>query len=77
MLNTNQLVNHSAVISPNGRFFAAATFTAEVKIWELQWGKSVSDPVKAVKVMSLQVCAPARGPGNGMYEASSNVDLEE
>eukprot|EP00238_Polyblepharides_amylifera_P000242 CAMPEP_0196574060 /NCGR_PEP_ID=MMETSP1081-20130531/3842_1 /TAXON_ID=36882 /ORGANISM="Pyramimonas amylifera, Strain CCMP720" /LENGTH=395 /DNA_ID=CAMNT_0041891959 /DNA_START=113 /DNA_END=1300 /DNA_ORIENTATION=+ len=52
-VNTNQLVNNSASISPDGRFFAAATFTADVKVWELLQHK-VTDPVKCTRVMVLQ-----------------------
>ena len=54
-VNTNQMVNYMAKMSPDGRFFSAAAFTADVKIWELQWGKAENDPVKVAKVMNLQV----------------------
>lgn len=55
MVNTNQLVNNGMAISPDGRFFAAATFTADVKIWELSWGKGATDTsVKVERVMTLQ-----------------------
>ena len=56
-VNTNQMVNYMAKMSPDGRFFSAAAFTADVKIWELQWGKAENDPVKVAKVMNLQVRA--------------------
>lgn len=32
MVDTNQLKNTMATISPNGRFLAAAAFTADVKV---------------------------------------------
>lgn len=31
-VDTNQLKNHMATLSPNGRFLAAAAFTADVKV---------------------------------------------
>jgi hypothetical protein len=49
------MVNHMVAASADGRFFACAAFTAEVKIWEMTWGKAAGDPVRAVKVMHLQV----------------------
>jgi len=55
VIYSNQMVNHMVSASPDGRFFACAAFTAEVKLWEMQWGKAAGDPVKAVKVMHLQV----------------------
>lgn len=38
-VDTNQLKNHMASLSPNGRFMAAAAFTADVKIWEIIYSK--------------------------------------
>lgn len=32
-VDTNQLKNNMATLSPNGRFLAAAAFTADVKVW--------------------------------------------
>nr|GMD96667.1 transducin beta-like protein 2 [Ipomoea batatas] len=53
-VDTNQLKNHMATISPNGRFFAAAAFTADVKVWEIVYSKDGS--VKEVlRVMQLKV----------------------
>ena len=34
-LDTLQFKNHNAAVSPDGRFVAAACFTADVKIWEV------------------------------------------
>ena len=34
-LDTLQFKNHNAAVSPDGRFVAAAAFTADVKIWEV------------------------------------------
>ncbi|KAJ6851565.1 uncharacterized protein M6B38_259650 [Iris pallida] len=52
-VDTNQLKNHMATISPNGRFLAAAAFTADVKVWEIVYSKDGS--VKEVlKVMQLK-----------------------
>ncbi|KAK9103579.1 hypothetical protein Sjap_020833 [Stephania japonica] len=51
--DTNQLKNNMATISPNGRFIAAAAFTADVKVWEIVYSKDGS--VKEVtKVMQLK-----------------------
>ncbi|CAN6291009.1 unnamed protein product [Urochloa humidicola] len=52
-VDTNQLKNNMADISPNGRFIAAAAFTADVKVWEIVYSKDSS--VKEVnKVMQLK-----------------------
>lgn len=52
-VDTNQLKNHMAALSPNGRFLAAAAFTADVKIWEIVYTKDGS--IKEVtKVMQLK-----------------------
>ncbi|KAB2068528.1 hypothetical protein ERO13_A08G031100v2 [Gossypium hirsutum] len=52
-VDTNQLKNTMATISPNGRFLAAAAFTADVKIWEIVYAKDGS--VKEVlNVMQLK-----------------------
>lgn len=53
VMDTNQLKNNMAVLSPNGRFVAAAAFTADVKVWEIVYGKDGS--VKEIaKVMQLK-----------------------
>ncbi|KAG5565645.1 hypothetical protein RHGRI_001531 [Rhododendron griersonianum] len=52
-VDTNQLKNNMATISPNGRFVAAAAFTADVKVWEIIYSKDGA--VKEVsKVMQLK-----------------------
>ncbi|CAN1308212.1 Transducin beta-like protein 2 [Linum perenne] len=52
-VDTNQLKNTMATISPNGRFIAAAAFTADVKVWEIVYAKDGS--VKEVlNVMQLK-----------------------
>ncbi|XP_031374004.1 transducin beta-like protein 2 [Punica granatum] len=52
-VDTNQLKNHMAAVSPNGRFIAAAAFTADVKVWEIVYSKDGS--VKEVsRVMQLK-----------------------
>ncbi|CAI9104643.1 OLC1v1003357C3 [Oldenlandia corymbosa var. corymbosa] len=52
-VDTNQLKNTMASISPNGRFIAAAAFTADVKVWEIVYSKDGS--VKEVsRVMQLK-----------------------
>ncbi|GAV60236.1 WD40 domain-containing protein [Cephalotus follicularis] len=51
-VDTNQLKNNMASISPNGRFIAAAAFTADVKVWEIVYAKdgSVKEIVKAMQL---------------------------
>ncbi|XP_050913980.1 uncharacterized protein LOC127128656 [Lathyrus oleraceus] len=41
-VDTNQLKNNMATISPNGRFIAAAAFTVDVKVWEIVYAKDGS-----------------------------------
>ncbi|XP_073139950.1 uncharacterized protein [Henckelia pumila] len=52
-VDTNQLKNTMATISPNGRFIAAAAFTADVKVWEIVYSKDGSVK-EVVKVMQLK-----------------------
>lgn len=51
-VDTNQLKNTMAAISPNGRFIAAAAFTADVKVWEVVYSKdgSVKEVSKAMQL---------------------------
>eukprot|EP00249_Psilotum_nudum_P018856 c26990_g1_i1 orf=583-1905(-) len=51
-VDTNQLKNTMATLSPDGRFLAAAAFTADVKVWEIVYGKDGSVR-EVVKVMQL------------------------
>lgn len=52
-VDTNQLKNTMATLSPDGRFLAAAAFTADVKVWEIVYGKDGA--VREVtKVMQLK-----------------------
>ncbi|XP_049380451.1 uncharacterized protein LOC125845071 [Solanum stenotomum] len=52
-VDTNQLKNNMATISPNGRFIAAAAFTADVKVWEIVYSKDGA--VKEVsRIMELK-----------------------
>ncbi|KAL2094640.1 hypothetical protein ACEWY4_009359 [Coilia grayii] len=39
-INTNQMTNSYAAISPCGRFIASCGFTPDVKVWEVCFGKS-------------------------------------
>ncbi|KAJ4805874.1 Transducin beta-like protein 2 [Rhynchospora pubera] len=52
-VETNQLKNNMAAISPNGRFLAAAAFTADVKVWEIVYSKDGSVK-EVIKVMQLK-----------------------
>ncbi|CAN6466567.1 unnamed protein product [Victoria cruziana] len=64
-VDTNQLKNNMATVSPNGRFLAAAAFTADVKIWEIVYAKDGS--VKEISnVMQLK--------GHKYFHSSSFVN---
>ncbi|XP_028838700.1 transducin beta-like protein 2 isoform X2 [Denticeps clupeoides] len=39
-INTNQMTNSYAAVSPCGRFIASCGFTPDVKVWEVCFGKS-------------------------------------
>ncbi|RXH93518.1 hypothetical protein DVH24_014094 [Malus domestica] len=56
-VDTNQLKNTMAAISPNGRFLAAAAFTADVKVWEIVYSKdgSVKEVTKAMQLKGHKV----------------------
>ncbi|GMP61807.1 hypothetical protein CsSME_00024126 [Camellia sinensis var. sinensis] len=56
-VDTNQLKNNMATISPNGRFLAAAAFTADVKVWEIVYSKdgSVKEVSKAMQLKGHKV----------------------
>uniref|UniRef100_A0A0D9W1M2 Uncharacterized protein n=1 Tax=Leersia perrieri TaxID=77586 RepID=A0A0D9W1M2_9ORYZ len=56
-VDTNQLKNNMADISPNGRFIAAAAFTADVKVWEIVYAKdkSVKEIITASKDGTIRV----------------------
>nr|UUJ75336.1 WD40 transcription factor [Juglans regia] len=51
-VDTNQLKNTMTAISPNGRFIAAAAFTADAKVWEIVYSKdgSVKEVLKAMQL---------------------------
>uniref|UniRef100_A0A6N2MN23 Anaphase-promoting complex subunit 4 WD40 domain-containing protein n=1 Tax=Salix viminalis TaxID=40686 RepID=A0A6N2MN23_SALVM len=57
-VDTNQLKNTMATISPNGRFIAAAAFTADVKVWEIVYSKdgSVKEVPKAMQLKGTKIC---------------------
>eukprot|EP00899_Mesostigma_viride_P027789 jgi/Mesvir1/8195/Mv12490-RA.1 len=52
-VDTSQLQNHMVALSPNGRFMAAAAFTADVKIWEVVADK-LGRFTRVDKVMQLK-----------------------
>ncbi len=54
MVDTNQLKNTMAALSPNGRFLAAAAFTADVKVWN---GSVHSLPSVWVLFLVILLCA--------------------
>jgi len=36
-INTNQMKNHMAVVSPDSKFVAVAAFTSDVRLWEVEY----------------------------------------
>jgi hypothetical protein len=54
MVDTNQLKNTMAALSPNCRFLAAAAFTADVKVWN---GSVHSLPSVWVLFLVILLCA--------------------
>ncbi|KAK6239988.1 hypothetical protein QUC31_005457 [Theobroma cacao] len=57
-VDTNQLKNTMATISPNGRFLAAAAFTADVKVWEIVYSKdgSVKEVLNVMQLKGHKAC---------------------
>ncbi len=53
IVDTNQLKNTMAALSPNGRFLAAAAFTADVKVWN---GSVHSLPSVWVSFLMILLC---------------------
>jgi len=51
-LNTNQMKHNMGVISPDGKLFAIAAWTADVKVWHINYNKS-QGVEKVSKVMDL------------------------
>ena len=43
VLEPNSLGNHDLAVSKDGRFVSVASFTSEVKVWELKYGKEVTE----------------------------------
>jgi len=39
-VNTNQMQNHMAVVSPDSKFVGVAAFTSDVRLWEVKYNKS-------------------------------------
>ncbi|GFH07156.1 uncharacterized protein HaLaN_01917, partial [Haematococcus lacustris] len=67
VLEPNSLANHNLALSNDGRFVAVASFTAEVKLWELKWARDTGEFKGAAKAMELkghksQVLAVAFSP---------------
>ena len=43
VLEPNSLGNHDLAVSVDGRFIAVASFTSEVKLWEVKYSRDVGD----------------------------------
>jgi len=54
MLDPSSFLNHSLVVSRDGRFVAVASFTAEIRFWELKWAKDTGAFRGAFKAMELK-----------------------
>ncbi|KAK9015287.1 hypothetical protein V6N11_006401 [Hibiscus sabdariffa] len=63
-VDTNQLKNTMATISPNGRFVTAAAFTADVKIWEIIYAKdgSVKEVTNVMQLKGHKACNSTHSP---------------
>ncbi|KAI8469467.1 MAG: WD40-repeat-containing domain protein [Monoraphidium minutum] len=75
----NSLGNHALAVSAGGRFFAVASFTADVKVWEVEWGR---DGYKGVpRAMDLKghsrkvMCAAISPDGTRAATASEDGTL--
>ncbi|GAX85174.1 hypothetical protein CEUSTIGMA_g12592.t1 [Chlamydomonas eustigma] len=53
-LEPNSLGNHELALSGDGRFIAVASFTSEVKIWEVKTAKDTGAVTGVVKAMDLK-----------------------
>jgi len=53
-LNTSQVKNNMVALSNDSKFIAAATWGAEVKVWEIKYKKENNDYEKAVKAFDLK-----------------------
>jgi len=52
-INTNQMVNNMAALSPDGRFVAVGAFTSDVRVWEVVYSKSNAFE-KVTKIIELK-----------------------
>mmetsp|Transcript_5000 Transcript_5000/g.10801 ORF Transcript_5000/g.10801 Transcript_5000/m.10801 type:complete len:454 (+) Transcript_5000:147-1508(+) len=69
VLEPNSLANHDLALSNDARFVAVASFTSEVKIWELKFARDTLEFKGASKAMELkghkgQVMSVAFSPDN-------------
>ncbi|XWS45934.1 hypothetical protein CRYUN_Cryun14cG0022000 [Craigia yunnanensis] len=74
-VDTNQLKNTMATISPNGRFLAAAAFTADVKVWEIVYSKdgSVKEVSKVMQLKGHKACESTHSPKANLLSFNSAV----
>ncbi|MBN3325419.1 TBL2 protein, partial [Atractosteus spatula] len=66
-INTNQMTNSYATISPCGRFVASCGFTPDVKVWEVCFGKT-GDFREVVRAFDL------KGHSAGVYSFAFSND---
>ncbi|KAF5843867.1 WD40-repeat-containing domain protein [Dunaliella salina] len=80
-LDPNSLLNHSLVVSRDGRFAAVASFTSEIRFWELKWEKGTGafrGPFKAMELKghkSQVMCAAISADNKRAVTASKDGTL--
>nr|XP_060612708.1 transducin beta-like protein 2 [Anolis sagrei ordinatus] len=67
-INTNQMNNTFAAVSPCGRFVASCGFTPDVKVWEVCFSKSGGDFREVIRAFDL------KGHKAGVYSFSFSND---
>ncbi|KAG8485109.1 hypothetical protein CXB51_021259 [Gossypium anomalum] len=74
-VDTNQLKNTMATISPNGRFLAAAAFTADVKIWEIVYAKdgSVKEVLNVMQLKGHKACNSTHSPKDNVLSSNTSI----
>jgi len=53
-INSNQMKHNMAAISPDSRFFSVATWTGDVKLWEVLYNKESGDFEKTARAFELK-----------------------
>jgi WD40 repeat protein len=73
-LDTLQFKNHNAAVSPDGRLIAVATFSAEVKIWEVLRSKQGQG---CALFTTLLLCVKTHSTDDSRYGPCNPSDTRE